>query len=317
MIKKDGSNLVFIVGTARSGTTWLQRLVSSHPGCHTGEESHLFYFHIVPQLKAFWKGGNDQKPVGLYTYMRESEFREFLKAQIHSLLAVIGKEVRPGEYFIEKTPLHVLCLEEIRRFLPKAKIIHLVRDPRDVVASFLAASRGWGKFWAPRNSFRAASLWVLCAGAAREYKRKFRDPLFYELRYEDLLADTPSELRKIVDFIGLRWNEKDILKTVNRNSPDELRAGGGTLIPLKGQARKDFGAFSGNPRGFIRRAAAGGWKKDLHLLDKITVFAVAGSLLREYGYNWEHPLGSPVSKAVNILLPPLKRLRSLFPKAGR
>ncbi len=317
MIKKDGSNLVFIVGTARSGTTWLQRLIATHPRCHTGEESFLFYYHIIPQLKAFWKGRNDQKPAGLYAYMQESDFREILKAQIFSVLVIMAKAVRPGEYFIEKTPSHVLCLEEIRKFLPKAKIIHLIRDPRDVVASFLAAGRSWGKLWAPRNSYRAARLWTLSVGAARAYKKKSRDPLFYELRYEDLLADSPSELRKIADFIGLRWSEKDILKAVNNNSADKLQAGGGTPIPLKGEARKDLGTVSKNPKGFIRTAAAGGWKRDLHFFSKMTVFAATGGLLRECGYNWEHPLGPLASKAGSLLLPPLKRLQAFFLKTDR
>ena len=52
----DGSNLVFLVGCPRSGTTWLQRLLAGHPDVHTGQESNLFKDYISPQMRAFEAG---------------------------------------------------------------------------------------------------------------------------------------------------------------------------------------------------------------------------------------------------------------------
>ena len=46
-----GHNMVFIVGAPRSGTTWLQRLLATHPRIRTGQESKLFRWYIAPQLR--------------------------------------------------------------------------------------------------------------------------------------------------------------------------------------------------------------------------------------------------------------------------
>lgn len=53
-----GHNVVFLVGSPRSGTTWVQRLLASHPQIQTGQESHLFAAYIGPQLRA-WRAGSD------------------------------------------------------------------------------------------------------------------------------------------------------------------------------------------------------------------------------------------------------------------
>jgi aminoglycoside phosphotransferase (APT) family kinase protein len=49
--------MVFLVGCPRSGTTWHQKLLASHPRIRSGEESHFFSLYVGPQLRAW----NDQK----------------------------------------------------------------------------------------------------------------------------------------------------------------------------------------------------------------------------------------------------------------
>ena len=61
---------------------------------------------------------------------------------------------------MEKTPSHALCISEIKRLLPQSRIIHILRDPRDVVTSLLAVSRSWGAAWAPKRATAAAALWA-------------------------------------------------------------------------------------------------------------------------------------------------------------
>lgn len=55
------------------------------------------------------------------------------------------------EYFIEKTPNHCQFIPEIVQMLPNCRIIHIIRDPRDVVSSMLAASKtSIGADWAQK-----------------------------------------------------------------------------------------------------------------------------------------------------------------------
>ena len=87
--------MVFLVGCPRSGTTWLQKLLASHPRIRSGEESHFFSLYVGPQLRSW----NDQKTrhlngglghaAGPQAYFREEEFRAILKNYLAALLKPI------------------------------------------------------------------------------------------------------------------------------------------------------------------------------------------------------------------------------------
>ena len=168
----SGHNIVFIVGAPRSGTTWLQRLLATHRSVRTGQESNVFRWYIAHQVR-MWAMETGRatavaaglRPVGrggtgLSCYFSEDEFFAQLRQYLFSLLQPMIGTLQDGELFIEKTPSHALCIPEIKRLLPDSRIIHILRDPRDVVASLLAVSRSWGAAWAPHHAAEAAILWA-------------------------------------------------------------------------------------------------------------------------------------------------------------
>ena len=115
-----GKNMVFLVGCPRSGTTWLQKLLASHPRIRSGEESHFFSLYVGPQLRSW----NDQKTrhldgrlghaAGPQAYFREEEFRAILKNYLAALLKPIVDGLEPEELFLEKTPSHALYIPNQR-----------------------------------------------------------------------------------------------------------------------------------------------------------------------------------------------------------
>ncbi|MBV9581894.1 MAG: sulfotransferase, partial [Chloroflexi bacterium] len=160
----DGANLVFVVGCPRSGTTWVQRLLASHPCVRTGQESDLFDLYVGPLLRT-WQhelevDSSGRGSVGLGCYFTDAEFQRTLKAFLVQLLEPMVGPLQPGQLFLEKTPSHVLFIPEIHALLPHARFIHVLRDARDTVASLLSASRTWGRSWAPRRAANAARTWV-------------------------------------------------------------------------------------------------------------------------------------------------------------
>ena len=120
-----GTNLAFIVGCPRSGTTWLQRLLAAHPQIKTGQESQLFDY-VGPQLRAWKKnlnsGADGRGGTGLACYLDEREFLAILKKYLGLLLAPMLKGLQPGQIFLEKTPGHALFVPEIAELLPQAKM---------------------------------------------------------------------------------------------------------------------------------------------------------------------------------------------------
>jgi hypothetical protein len=305
-----GDNLVFLVGCSRSGTTWLQRLIAAHPRVHTGPESYVF-FYIENQL-SFWRNQLNPKggasAIGMSAYLTEDEFLGALREHLMALLQGLTRNLRPGEVFLDKTPDHSLFITDIHSFLPRARFIHIIRDPRDVVASLLRL-RSIGREWPPSNAKDATRYWVQRVVAAREALAQIPAPQVCELTYENLLASPQNELRRLLDFIGLAYDEGLISNAVEQNSVAAARDSGGRAIPVGGEMAKVIGTEQKLPRGFLGKATSGNWKEDLSWNQKFWVWREAGVLMEQMGYNWEVPywygaagkLLNPVARARRVI----------------
>ena|SRR5579863_10518563 len=298
----DGHNLVFVAGCPRSGTTWFQRLLATHPRMRTGQETHLFDHHIGPQIVA-WESsfGDSSKPrvAGMSCYLSREEFRSILKSYLDQLLDPMLRNLSAGEMFLEKSPDNGLYLPQIFELLPQARVIYVLRDARDVVSS-LTARGAWLRTWAPSNARNAAAYWVQRIKAVRAAMPNIPAGQFHEIRYEALLESPVEVMRGTADFLGLDWELADIEKAVELNRADNARKTGGTPIPVYGDAAKRSGPVVVEPRDFIRKAKAGGWKDDLSLMQKFWVWRIAHCTMAENGYYW--------SKGPELAFPPLSSL---------
>lgn len=291
-IEYSGQDLVFIVGCPRSGTSWLQRLLSFHPKIHTGQESHIFSHYIVPCLR-HWRRGFEEEGrggVGLSCYLTEKEFISELKSFLMSLLRYMVPSITSGEIFIEKSPSHSLFLPEIMKLLPEARVIHIIRDPRDVVASLLAASKSWGSKWAPKTAGDAARMWVKHVTAVKKAGEDLNEAHFIELNYEELLRHTNKTLRRCFEFLGMEISDQDLLKTIKENDFTRAVKTGGSSITLGGEVSKikDRKVVI-EPKGFVRKGQIGSWKNDLTFKEKFMVWRVANEVMGQMGYEWRFP----------------------------
>jgi len=290
-----GDNLIFIVGASRSGTTWLQRLLASHPKIRTGQEPCVFRSYVAPQLRAWrWELQRERDDstatgrggIGLSCYFEDHEFVAVLKDYMCRLLRPMIGSLKPGELFLDKTPTNTLYLAEISELLPESRFIHILRDPRDVVASLLAASRTWGAGWAPRDPRAAIKVWLKAVRAASQSAKKIPTRQFLEVRYERLLAAPEETLADIARFLNLEWDREAIKNALENNKAEALRSGGGTPIPVYGEVAKRVGGVVHDPPAFIGNATDGGWKKQLSLREKYVVWRKARDQMRQMGYVW-------------------------------
>ena len=292
-LKYNGNNIVFLVGCPRSGTTWLQRLLSNHPRIRTGQESHIFTHYIGPCIRNWQIGLNESARggIGLSCYITEDIFYAELKKLLNGFLNSIISPLKDDEIFLEKSPSHALYLREIMQFLPESRIIHIIRDPRDVVSSLLAAHRSWGTFWAPGTAASAINLWINHYSAVKKSKKYVKPSQFFEITYEDLLKNTSYVLNKCFDFLQLDFSIQKIKKSVDSNAFTTSQKSGGSPIALGGEIAKNKGFQEvQEPNGFLRSGQAGNWKKDLTYREKYVIWRRGRKIMEDSGYGWKFPL---------------------------
>jgi len=215
---------VFIVGAPRSGTTLLYHMLLSAGGFAVFRaETHVFDL-LGPRFGDFGKRQNRRRL--LQQWLQSKSFQvsgldaarveELILNQCHGrgeFLRKIMEEVAHSQHvnrWAECTPDHLLYIEEIKKEIPDALILHIIRDGRDVAVS--AAKQGWFRTfpWDRHRAVLVAGLyweWVVSKGCAVG-RRLGAD--YSEVRFEQLVTDPADTLSKIGGFIGHDLNYERI-----------------------------------------------------------------------------------------------------------
>lgn len=190
---------IFIVGFPRSGTTLLEVALDSHPLLRSMDE-RPFLLKALDEVLAL----DIRYPADLGRLTANALGR--IRARYWSL-AREQADLRPGERLVDKCPLNMTLLPLMKRLFPNSQIILTIRHPCDTLLSCFM------------QDFRAPELALLCGSLtalAKAYSRVFGfwysqwsllRPSSVELRYEELTADFPTEVRKLGVFLQLPWDD--------------------------------------------------------------------------------------------------------------
>jgi hypothetical protein len=232
---------MFVVGTPRSGTTLLQAMLASHPQVLSFPETHYFE-KIWGRLRRVRKLGivspraaarcldrlvEDVEP----RVRRPDTFRWSIDFRLYgrSFREVIDTAcVSAGKHaWVDKSPVHLHCIDDIAQVMPDARFVHLLRDGRDVTASFLERCLKDPERWVPqvvqgrsRSQMFARDDGLLAAIVARwnadlEITLARRgDEGHHIVRYDELVGDPVGVLRRLCDRIGLAFSDS-MLKYTN------------------------------------------------------------------------------------------------------
>jgi LPS sulfotransferase NodH len=206
---------IFVVGSPRSGTTLLRAILNRHSEIGLCDETFFFYY-VARRRRAFGdlaSARNRRRLVDAYLstrrmremgldlgalaerLMREgTTYPDFFASILRFHAEAHGKS-RWGE----KTPLHADELPALGAWYPDGRVVHIVRDPRDVVSSLQRMP------WGARSVLRNARVWkrlTAPAGAARAGIARM------VVRYEDLVADPPATMRSVCAFLGVAYEEQ-------------------------------------------------------------------------------------------------------------
>lgn len=222
---KKSFPLVFIVACPRSGTTLLQSLLASHSEFISFPETKFFEKayprwearrkslgivsrQLYPQLQKFFI--EDLKRPDIAKRLPRNSFYSCYTWLFFDALNQIARE--EGKTFVlEKTPDHINHLKTIDEYLPKAKIIHIVRNGPDVVASLYALAQSSPLIWKDFQDLNVClEKWV------NKTKRSLNRTRFKEnhilVRYEYLVCNPKEEMSRVCDFLGIDFEDNMLTK---------------------------------------------------------------------------------------------------------
>jgi len=191
---------IFIVGLPRSGTTLVDRILSSHSKVKSVGELNDFALALVAAVR---RNNN----------MAQLPRRELVARSAHIDFAALGREyleracatVGACEYFTDKMPLNYLYCGLIRRALPHAKIIHLTRHP---MASGYAMYKTLFKDGYPFSyDLREIAQYYAAYRRLMDHWTATMPGAIHTLSYEGLVADQLAESRQLLEFCGLEWED--------------------------------------------------------------------------------------------------------------
>jgi hypothetical protein len=262
---------LFLVGCARSGTSWLQIILGNHDAVATVRETHLFDNYISKLYEAWNTEAQVIEKDGIRFLVGVEDLDAVSRNLADRVFAKI-EATKPGaEIMLEKTPTHIWHHRLIKRLYPDALFLNIVRDPRAVVASMLAANKeGWG-VWSPDNVITAARVWRDCARIGQRELTAYGGNAL-EIRYEDLHADPDRTLGRIWSWLGIAPMPYDSA----RFSIDGVKAAS--------LSRPETDPNWDNRANFFRRGRTDGWAEELTSEDIAIIEGIAGQFFYDLGY---------------------------------
>jgi hypothetical protein len=268
-----GKKLVFLVGAPRSGTTWLQLLLSRSPLVATGQETDLFNIFLRPMVDEWNRYRRTGEPGSLTETLTNEELRALLHNASGFVLAKIAQKKPSATIVLEKTPNHVRHWREILDLWPEAHFIHIIRDPRSVVASLRAASRSWGPGWGSSRISTISERWVADVSDGRRISQATGN--YQEVRFQDLVADGAEILMRVFAKLGVHANSGECHQYVDQCRIEKLRTAALEAAPF------DL-ARIGKYR--FRIGTTDSWRTELSRWEIALVERLARRLMLELGF---------------------------------
>ncbi len=217
MEKEQGTPpIINICACGSSGSTLLAQTIDHHPKIACGDELFFFCSPLLydqyPQVRK-WRlpirllglSGNPyhqgralfrhSKAYGLsrsslWRWVAESnDLNDLAYRMQERVLELTGKQL-----WAEKTPRNIRVIGKFIEAFPAAKVIHIIRDPRDVIASL--KKRG-------KHHLNAAEAWLASIASIAPYRQNQQ---VLEIRYEDLCADHNKIMEQVCDFLSVDFD---------------------------------------------------------------------------------------------------------------
>lgn len=203
---------VFILGMPRSGTSLMEQILSSHPDIYGAGELKYMTSAVenIDILGRRLKLGDIE---AAFPYDDNASYAQRGQWFADMLKSLADK---PYKRIVDKMPGNFNFVGLIHAMLPKARIIHSRRHPVETCLSCYRILFAEGHQWT-YDLGQLGRYYKRYWGMMKHWREQFPDAM-YEVRYEDNVADVEGQARKLIDYLGLEWNE-NCLNFYNTDRP--------------------------------------------------------------------------------------------------
>ena len=198
--KTDHKKYIFILGMPRSGTTLIEKIISSHSKVSTISESNFIPEKIFNFLNKDFEN--------LIEFLK-SNFKNDYKEFIQSFNI-------KNQVIIDKTLINFWYLGFIKILFPNSKIIHVSRNPLDNCLSIFENLFDYQQGWDCDESELAE--YYLIYKDLMEYWNELYGTTIFNIKYEDVISNPNKKIKELISFCQLDWEEK-CLNFHNNNDP--------------------------------------------------------------------------------------------------
>lgn len=195
----DCEEPIFIVGMPRTGTTLVERILSAHSDVYAAGE--LRHFAITVDRMT---GG------GMEVLLKPEQIKQSTTVDLEALGKAYIESTRPRtghcRFFLDKLPLNFLYMSLIARALPKARFIHLVRNPMDTCWSNF--KQLFAAVYPYSYDLEDTAHFYLLYRQLMEHWYRVLPGRILDIHYEQLVDNQASETRRLLSFCDLPWQDQ-------------------------------------------------------------------------------------------------------------
>jgi hypothetical protein len=211
----DASDIVFVYGALRSGTTLFRLMLDAHPKiANPGEMDFLFDYLFPDQTHSSgWRYDLDGLKLDRIYQAHELPIIDGLDGLdlLQSFMDYLRKH-KSGMTLSINIHRHA---DRIAATMPNAHLIHMLRDPRDVARSSIVM--GWAG-----TTYYGVGIWINAESAWDAMMTNHTPQHLMTFQYETLVADTEATLKEVCTFLNLPYDAKimDYYKGTTYSAPD-------------------------------------------------------------------------------------------------
>ena len=191
-----GGRPIFIVGQPRTGTTLIERIITSHSKVKSAGELQQFYLSMRRISKA-------QTPVRVSSELILEAAKIEPSVLGEAYLHATRSHHKDGHYYVDKMPVNYLYVPLIARALPQAKIIHVKRGAAD--SCFSSFKQLFAQTYPHSYDLEEMARHHVRYRKLMEHWRGVVGDRMLDVSYEETVHDLEPHARRLIDFLGLEW----------------------------------------------------------------------------------------------------------------